>query len=166
MNGGAGASTGDDFFEQLEMMKVPKVCKRCTKAFTDFENMGAWRCRYHPCDLNAAWRGEHYDRNHYDCCGLQDDNPSEAQTFEQRRPFGCTVADHTAKPGGAGYSEHDNVEIPLQYVGLFRLFAESSTVDLDRGVVVVRRYNRQVAEERQQFGQVIHGVNKAASLPL
>ena len=154
-----------DFLDWYEQALIMRVCKRCAKPFREIDNLGAWKCKYHPSAQNYRWAGDFHKEGTFDCCGLQDNNPRDSATYERSRPFGCTVADHTSKPGGADYLEEDNIAIPLQYAGLFKLYVESSSVNLDKGVVVVRRYNKEVQDERRQFGQVIRGVNKPASTP-
>ena len=138
--------------------EIERKCTRCGKTYLEINNLGTCGCRYHPGLYNYFGKGDHYDQDHFDCCGLQHSNPYEKETFETRLPYGCTPADHTVKEAGASYIEDDNLHIPLECVSRIPTKGvdekkETRVVDLKNSKLIIKRFDVKEAEYRIANGQ-------------
>ena len=72
----------------LANLMTRRYCLRCARHYTERDNLGAWRCSYHPGHMvGTVAIDEHAPRNTYSCCGGADTRK------------GCTRCDHVSTPG-------------------------------------------------------------------
>ena len=74
-------------------------CLRCGVAYQDKNNLGQWRCSYHPCLYRADRRQQ---QRLFPCCGAPEGSR------------GCVRADHTCDRLGVGATD---LEPPLRLSG-------------------------------------------------
>lgn len=65
-------------------------CCRCGATFIARENIGTWKCCFHPGPFNDYSNGTYYEQGAYECCGRRPLHP------DGRDPgAGCVKADHS-----------------------------------------------------------------------
>ncbi len=94
-----------DIMKELEDWRT---CIHCYAPFQELNNLGQWRCRYHPGRLGT-------DRHTWQCCGASLD-PREDK-FESNHVKGCLLSDHCVKTGG--WTEWDTERLPEAIFELF-----------------------------------------------
>jgi len=74
--------------DSLESLNELRHCRRCDTPYLEINNLGAWKCRYHPGDVSAVWADR--PRHTWTCCGAHDD-PCPLRTHADT---GCVKCDH------------------------------------------------------------------------
>jgi hypothetical protein len=143
-----------EFRAWYDTTEFTRVCKRCGSDYKEKDNMGAWRCQYHPGPYNLQWDGENHEAGHWDCCGRSLDKDDmlhyEMGPAAFGKARGCTACDHTTLD--RDYHEQDDLMIPLHYAGVFVLYERSAQVDAKTAQYVIRRYDSETVATRLQTG--------------
>lgn len=126
----------------MKSLQEERVCARCDKFYTQQENLGAWKCHYHP-GVPIGWN--HSGR--YTCCDksmfINEKNPDRPTDFFH----GCKRCDHTM----GTYSQTRNIpnfELPKMLLSFIKNSRPESIVreyyidprDITTLVVAIRRW--------------------------
>ncbi len=123
----------------LTWVKEERVCTRCNAIFLECNNLGQWKCFYHPRAFNGPHKGTHYNANAWDCCGRP------LQTGFALSNNGCTPADHL------GVRKSDGKDIPQTPVQMvLEELIENGAVARPCPDSVVERKNGMVYVERRR----------------
>ena len=72
----------------LEELNELRECRRCAVQYSEINNLGTWRCHYHPGAVNNVWNDG--TRGRWDCCGA----PDVADPLRRHADSGCVKCDH------------------------------------------------------------------------
>jgi hypothetical protein len=120
-----------------------RACARCRRHYAEIDNLGTWRCRYHPGAVATAPMPG-VPAGHYSCCRA---SASTEWTFAERPPpgfaavrpaAGCARCDHVED--AAAEHEPTRVVLPTEAATLLLLAAPGVVDDTSRGRVYVLRH--------------------------
>ena len=103
--GNAAGQARTQLKNTMQKLTMIRACVRCESTYRELDNLGAWRCRYHP----GVVFSEHFhmsgiDAGHYSCCNssrgttrpLNDHTFDSGERFRAVRHKGCAKCDHVS----------------------------------------------------------------------
>jgi|SRR6056297_1712382 len=130
----------------LENLDTVQHCVNCRREFTERENLGEWKCYFHPLPINEWSSGINYAEDVFECCGRPDTNNRSLSR-------GCVRSHHNASR--KSFTLDDNVCIDLETLQNQRITLSPSNASIipDESVVVIQRFDAESFQNVSNYGQ-------------
>ncbi len=135
------ADSEQELIDAILEMGERRRCARCAETYCESDNLGTWRCAYHPGTI--ALHDNDVRTGNYECCDLSPDPRSKDYAVRRSRR-GCTPCDHIEFPDMYLADDmHMNLDIARRFLSDDLLQAPGIRIDHSRNSVLISRVSRE-----------------------